>query len=1653
MFMHSVSRWVLESVRRQLGYIPRQRRASKSQSRIGQFENRVMLASVLADPMQSSSGKSISGPLFSNGSSSYFGFYYSGPEAGSQFGGGANPGGKPNYTGFTGGYLVGEDLDGTGNNAQYELTWTGLNIAGLTNLRVGGDFAAGPDAGRGPENTNFIDMRVSINGGAFSTALSLRPDGSTYGAFRVDTDLNGVGDGNNLTLAAQTLSSLLPGVTGTTMDLQLRMRTNWVGDEFGVDNIFVTGDATDVNDPPVISNQSFTIAENSANGSVVGTVIASDPDVGQTLTYSIIGAGPNDAFAINPSTGQITVANSAALDYELTPSFVSVIDSASPALYTSAIVTINLNDVVDAPELAVEVDGHNVASGDSIDLGTAFQGTAGISKTFLVRNTGNSHLRLDYVKFLNGSGFSIATSIGRIGATSPFPIPKILAPNETATFTITLNSTFLGEYSANVTMPNNDADENPFRITVTGRVSVPVHPEIWVESSDAILHDGDSMEIASVTQGTTPTSSTIYVYNSGTDNLILQPAEFISGSGFTILQNFTNGQVLLPGETTELIVQLDSSLSGLKTAELSFANNDSNENPFNIILTGEVTPQIVSPPEIEVYQTGSSVTDGSTFTYPSIMQGNDPRLRTFAVVNFGPGNLILEPASVTSDSGFSIVTNFTSGQVLAPGETTNLVVQLDSSVAGLKTAELSFANNDSDENPFNITLNGEVIASSPEIAVSVYGVNIVDGSAFTFPSINQGDRPIVQSVVVTNTGNDDLILQPATFTSGSGFSIVMNFTSGQVLAPGESTNFIYQFDSDVPGLKTTVLSCANNDSDENPFNITLSGEVISRPPEILVTSGPGIPVGGTVAFDPVALGADPTTRTIVVANTGTGDLILQPASITSGSGFTIVTNFATGQILSPGQTTELVVQVDTSVAGYQSAEIRFANNDSDEGTYHFTLTGEVTEEVTYSFDAGKLTIRGTYKNDEIYVGMRGGQVGFYSGYTLIDPNLSASSVTSITVLGLGGDDYLELDGSLGTQVSGTLLGGEGDDTLESGLGNDILNGEAGNDTISYRWVATSGVRVSLAVTTVQSTGGGGRDVILNAENLTGTEFNDQLIGNSGDNILKGKGGDDTIFGGAGADVLYGDDGNDMLNFDELDIVVGGDGMDTAKVTGALGGVTLDMTSGRIEVANATGSNFDNTFTADGAWWTVSMTGGNGNDLIIGGQMNDRLIGGAGNDTIRGGWGNDNLTGGLGNDSLFGDEDNDSLTIDSADLVISGGTGTDTVIANATSGSVTLNVTNALVETVSASSSTSNNRFDATGATWAVVITGGSGNDTIIGGTLADRLTGGAGNDSLVGNEGNDSLTGGLGADSLDGGADNDSLTIDNADINVIGGLGLDRVTVTAATGAVNLNLTAGQIETVVASSSAFHNTFNASGATWAVSITGGSGNDTLIGGNLNDTLVGGAGNDSLVGNGGNDSLTGGLGADSLDGGADNDTLTIENLDTHVFGGAGLDRVTVTGATAAISLNLTTGQIETVLASSSTFDNTFDASGATWAVSITGGSGRDTLIGGNLNDTLTGGAGDDLLIGGLGDDRLTGGIGTDTISYQTSGGPVTVNLTTKKTTGAAGTDTLNTIENVIGSLFADTITGDLLNNLLDGGDLILGDDTILGGGGIDSIINA
>ncbi|AKA16856.1 DUF5801 repeats-in-toxin domain-containing protein [Aeromonas hydrophila] len=117
--------------------------------------------------------------------------------------------------------------------------------------------------------------------------------------------------------------------------------------------------------------------------------------------------------------------------------------------------------------------------------------------------------------------------------------------------------------------------------------------------------------------------------------------------------------------------------------------------------------------------------------------------------------------------------------------------------------------------------------------------------------------------------------------------------------------------------------------------------------------------------------------------------------------------------------------------------------------------------------------------------------------------------------------------------------------------------------------------------------------------------------------------------------------------------------------------------------------------------------------------------------------------------------------------------------------------------------------------------------------------------------------------------------------------------------------------------------------------------------------------------------------------------------------------------------------------------------------LNGNAGNDILLGGAGNDNLNGGEGNDILVGGAGNDTLNGGNGNDTASYldSTAGVTVTVNGN-NQSTGGAGTDSLSNMENLIGSMFNDSLTGDGNANVLSG---LAGNDILIGGGGDDMLI--
>ena len=126
------------------------------------------------------------------------------------------------------------------------------------------------------------------------------------------------------------------------------------------DSAIVTVNLTDVdediittNQAPTITAATFNLAENSSNGTVVGTIQALDPD-GDTLSYTILSGNTGQAFSLNSSTGVLIVVDSTALDYETTPAFSLLVQASDGSLSDSAFFNINLMETGNLPILSID---------------------------------------------------------------------------------------------------------------------------------------------------------------------------------------------------------------------------------------------------------------------------------------------------------------------------------------------------------------------------------------------------------------------------------------------------------------------------------------------------------------------------------------------------------------------------------------------------------------------------------------------------------------------------------------------------------------------------------------------------------------------------------------------------------------------------------------------------------------------------------------------------------------------------------------------------------------------------------------------------------------------------------------------------------------------------------------------------------------------------------------------------------------------------------------------------------------------------------------------------------------------------------------------------------------------------------------------------
>ena len=515
--------------------------------------------------------------------------------------------------------------------------------------------------------------------------------------------------------------------------------------------------------------------------------------------------------------------------------------------------------------------------------------------------------------------------------------------------------------------------------------------------------------------------------------------------------------------------------------------------------------------------------------------------------------------------------------------------------------------------------------------------------------------------ILDGGADDDLIIAGAgddTVTGGAGSDALFGGDGTDTLSYASSSGNV------VIDLSTSTVDDSRMNTTSDAYGDTISGfeNVMGGAGSDTLTGDSGVNViDGGAGNDRIqgGLGAD---------------------TLTGGSGSFDILDYT-------DSTEAITVDLSSnSVAGSHASSTAFGDTISGfeflyAGSGDDTLTGIAGRDRVFGYDGDDL-IYGTGGGDRLSGGNGTDRLD-YSGLanaaviTMVNGNGRAVINGSTDIFQFFEEYVLSDNGD-------TFTGGDWDDYVIAGGGADTIDGGASDyDTISYINSA-AGVTVDLIEAGAQtSSGDASGDIISNVEQLIGSNFIDDLTGDSSDNIMWGGLLGDTLNGGSGNDTLYGEVGDDTLNGDSgndvlyggagTNILNGGNGQDIIHITddtatetidGGAGiadildmstvsgtltiNLSTDTVSGSV-VANKTISNMEfakGSAQDDDITGTVgrnTLWGNDGADTLYGGYHRDHLFGGNGADTLDGGLHTDYLTGGAGADIFDYNSVLDSMT--------------------------------------------------------------------------------------------------------------------------------------------------------------------------------------------------------------------------------------------------------------------------------------------------------------------------------------------------------------------------------------------------------------------------
>ncbi|MFZ4766741.1 MAG: choice-of-anchor D domain-containing protein, partial [Roseimicrobium sp.] len=637
-------------------------------------------------------------------------------------------------------------------------------------------------------------------------------------------------------------------------------------------------------------------------------------------------------------------------------------------------------------------------------------------------------------------------------------------------------------------------------------VGAPTYPDVTLSTDDGQnVAAGATVNLPSADLGQESVRE-FTIGNAGGAPLLIHGVQISSGNVPIVLMPSTAASlirpvfrlvtqpagVVQPGRSTTFRVAFRPTAVGETKASVTVRTNDADEASYAFEVAASGTGAVPTPADIAVSDSGLDVPNNSTVDLGLATAGaRISKELLFANVGGTTLSLPIHPTSVrlvsappgvttnpfslsaattpvTVENTFNLPSpSFSNFFLLVPGQQKGVSVGLRATIPGSYLAQLSVTTNDPDESPFVITLSATVTEgpNPPEFAATLAGVDVANGAGLDFGATFTG-VPVVKTVRVTNAGTSTLritsrSLEPsaATNTSNGGNArpfrvesaiVGSSALTGSNLAPGQWVEYRLVYSPNATGYHAATLKFFNNDSDENPFTLLLTGhsDVNPNAPDIALTNAGSNLGTGDYLYLGVVTRPGLATKEVTVTNVGQNTLRLtgydvqdtdiqgniiasSNRSIRPRSVFSVVG--VPPPILAPGQSGTLrLAYTPTRDGTFDFALLTLLSNDPDEGSFRLRLQG--------ASQAGLPT---------------GGLVPYLGGSLTLSGSASTTlvSVTPTLPLTISGSGVTLVNGGNG---SGALVGGQlgtGSNVTTqplttTGSGGTVVNGGNGSGSLT-----------------------------------------------------------------------------------------------------------------------------------------------------------------------------------------------------------------------------------------------------------------------------------------------------------------------------------------------------------------------------------------------------------------------------------------------------------------------------------------------------------------------------------------------------------------------------------------------------------------------------